>query len=230
MIFFLSFFKRWGLWCNNSSFQVIESFHGSNMFSCSNAMMFAFVVKPVLAHWWGWGELSAVVTHQPPVILSLCMLPWAFRYCTEGRSKHYRVSDSFLDWEGIGDGPQLLQQDNSIRLCGSALQGYICRSWAQVSTSMAMLLFWVKRDADNQHGKRQKLNSLVVHSRNVIYFYFLCCLFRNKCATQIFFSRFHYTDWKSFVSLHYSFLLHYLEPGSEFPVPSMLCKGLDWEC
>ncbi len=163
-----------------------------------------------------------------PFILSLCMLPWAFGYCTEGRSKHYRVSDSFLDWEGIGDGPQLLQQDNSIRLCGSALQGYICRSWAQVSTSMAMLLFWVKRDADNQHGKRQKLNSLVVHSRNVIYFFCAACSEIN--ALHNLFSRFHYTDWKSFVSLHYSFLLHYLEPGSEFPVPSMLCKGLDWEC
>lgn len=218
-----------GLWCNNSRFQVIESFHGSNMFSCSNAMMFAFVVKPVLPNWWGWVELSAAVTHQLPVILSLWMFPRAFGYCTEGRSKHYRVSDFFLDWEGIGDGPQL-QQDNSIRLYGSALQGYICRSWAQVSTSMAMLLFWVKRDADNQHGKRQKPNSLVVHSRNWIIIFFFCCLFRNKCATQFFFSRLHCTDWKLFVSLHYTFLLHYLKLDSEFPVPIMLCKGLDWEC
>lgn len=88
------------------------------MFSCFSAMLFAFVVKPVLPHWWGWGELSAMVTHPPPVILSLCMLPQAFGYCTEGRSKHYRVSDSFFEWERerTGDGPKL-QQDNSIRLC-----------------------------------------------------------------------------------------------------------------
>ncbi len=188
--------------------------------------MFAFVVKPVLAHWWGWGELSAAVTHQPPVILSLCMLPRAFRYCTEGRSKHYRVSDSFLDWEGIGDGPQLLQQDNSIRLCGSALQGYICRSWAQVSTSMAMLLFWVKRDADNQHGKRQKLNSLVVHSRNVIYFYFLCCLFRNKSLHKSFFQ-----DFITLTENHLClFIIHFccitLNRAVNFQFPA--CFARDW--
>ncbi len=92
---------------------------------------------------------------------------------------------------------------------------------------MAMLLFWVKRDADNQHGKRQKLNSLVVHSRNVIFFFF----FFAACSEI---NALHKSFFQDFITLTENhlclFIIHFccitLNRAVNFQFPA--CFARDW--